>query len=310
MGTHPARHEAHHAGHLLAVALLVSATLCLSLLVFAGSALAAPSASQIDAYFFSKGSPLSGSGQAFYEAGRAYGIDPAFLVAITGAESSFGALLYHSGTEYATYNAWNWFYADPRYASDFASWSDGVIRVAQGLSGTLYYGAGRYGVLDIAPVYCPEGTQDWINNVTFFMLELGANPSDTRWSGTGAAASGAAAPVPDLPTLALDGKVLVDAPRYSDGVLRATFAVRNVGKQAGGWESVTLVLRRQGSKREVNVGPATALILAADTGTTYAVTSSFPSAGTWRGTIWVKSGGRWWVLATDPAFEVTVAARG
>jgi hypothetical protein len=291
------------------VALLVLATLCLSLLVFAGSALAAPSASQIDAYLFSKGSPLTGSGQAFNEAGRAYGIDPAFLVAITGAESSFGVLLYHVGDDYATYNAWNWFYADPRHASDFVSWSEGVTQVAQGISGLLYYGAGRYGVLDIAPVYCPEGTQNWIDNVTFFMLELGANPTDTRWAGTGAAAASAAAPVPALPTLALDGKVVVEAPRYSDGVLHATFAVRNVGKQAGGWESVTLVLQRRGSKREVNVGPATALILAADGGTTYALTSSLPSAGTWTGTIWVKSAGGWRVLGQDPAFEVTVAER-
>ena len=285
-------------------------TLCLLALVFAGSALAVPTGSQIDAYLLSKGSALTGSGQAFYDAGRAYGVDPAFLVAITGAESSFGALLYHVGDDYATFNGWNWFYADPRHASDFTSWSEGVTRVAQGLSGNLYYGAGLYGVLDIAPVYCPEGTQAWINNVTFFMLELGADPTDTRWSGTGAAAaSAAAAPVPTLPTLVLDGKVVVDAPRYSDGVLRASFTVRNVGKQAGGWESVTLVLQQRGTRREVNVGPATALILTPDAGTTYAVTSTLPAAGTWTGTIWVKSGGRWWVLGTNPAFEVTVAKR-
>jgi len=117
-------------------------------------------------------------------------------------------------------------------------------------------------------------------------------------------------PAPDLPTLALDGKVVVDAPRYSDGVLHATFAVRNVGKQAGGWESVTLVLQRSKGKREVNVGPAAALVLAADTGTTYTVTSTLPSSGTWTGTIWVKSAGRWWVLGTDPAFRITVAPRG
>jgi hypothetical protein len=117
-------------------------------------------------------------------------------------------------------------------------------------------------------------------------------------------------PAPDLPTLALDGKVVVDAPRYSDGVLHATFAVRNVGKQAGGWESVTLVLQRSKGKREVNVGPAAALVLAADTGTTYTVTSTLPSSGTWTGTIWVKSAGRWWVLGTDPAFRITVAPPG
>jgi hypothetical protein len=298
----------------LALTLLAVATLCLLLLVFAGTALAVPSAAQIDTYLLSKGSPLTGSGQAFYDAGQAYGVDPAFLVAITGAESSFGVLLYHSGADYATYNAWNWFYADPREASDFASWSDGATRVAQGLSGILYYGAGRYSALDIAPVYCPEGTQNWIDNVTFFMTELGGDPSDTRWVGVVAAApavtAAAASATPDLPTLALDGKMVVDAPRHADGVLQASFAVRNVGQQAGGWESVTLVLKKQGSKRQVNVGPATPLILAAGSGTDYLVTSSLPSAGTWTGTIWVKSGGRWWVLGTDPGFTVTVTPRG
>jgi hypothetical protein len=294
------------------LAALVLATLGVCLLLFASSALAAPSAAQIDAYLLAKGSPLVGSGQAFYDAGQAYGIDPAFLVAITGAESSFGVLLYHSGPDYATFNAWNWFYAEPRAVSDFASWSDGVTRVAQGLSGMLYYGAGRYGVLDIAPVYCPEGTQNWIDNVTFFMTELGGNPSDTRWAGAAAVApSATAAAAPPLPTLALDGKLVVDAPRHADGILQVSFAVRNVGKQAGGWESVTLVLQRKGSKKhEINVGPATPLILAAGTGTNYLVTSTLPSAGTWTGTVWVRSGGHWRVLGNSPGFTVTVTRRG
>jgi hypothetical protein len=294
----------------VAVAALVLATLLLSLVVFAGPALAVPSAAQIDAYLLSKGSPLTGSGQAFYAAGQAYGVDPAFLVAITGAESSFGVLLYHTGADYATYNAWNWFYADQRQASDFSSWAEGVTRVAQGLSGSLYYGARRYGVLDIAPVYCPEGTQNWIDNVTFFMTELGGNPADTRWTTAGAVPPVTAAiGKPDLPTLALDGRIVVDAPRHADGTLRASFGVRNVGKQAGGWEAVTLVLQRKGGKREINVGPATPLILAAGTGTDYLVTSSLPSAGVWTGTIWVKSAGRWSVLGTDPGFAVTVTPR-
>ncbi|HJW74851.1 MAG TPA: hypothetical protein VJ787_04165, partial [Thermoleophilia bacterium] len=260
---------------------------------------------------FSKGSSLTGQGQAFYAAGQAYGVDPAFIVAITGAESSFGVLLYHSGADYATYNAWNWFYADPRSASDFVSWGEGATRVARGLAGGLYYGAGRYGVLDIAPVYCPEGTQNWVNNVTFFMIEMGADPADTRWAGaTGAAAVPvASAQTRTRPTLALDGKVVVTAPRHSDGVLVAAFAVRNVGKRAGGWESVTLVLRRLKSRSEINVGPATPLTLAPDKGTTYRVTSTIPRAGTWTGTIWVRTGGRWWVLGRDPLFKVKVAAR-
>jgi hypothetical protein len=294
----------------VAAAALILIGLCLILLVSATPALAATSPAQIDAYLFSKGSPLTGQGQAFYAAGQAYGVDPAFLVAISGAESSFGVLLYHSGPDYATYNAWNWFYGDPREASDFFSWSDGADRVARGLAGGLYYGAGRYGVLDIAPVYCPVGTQNWVNNVTFFMIEMGADPADTRLqTTTGAAATPSAAQSSTGPTLALEGKVVVSAPRFSDGVLTATFAVRNVGKSAGGWESVTLLLRREKSKGEINVGPATPLTLAAGKGTIYKVTSTLPKAGTWTGTIWVSSAGRWWVLGRDPLFTVKVAAR-
>jgi len=33
--------------------------------------------------------------------------------------------------------------------------ADGCDHVAAGLAGTLYYGAGHYAVVDIAPVYCP-----------------------------------------------------------------------------------------------------------------------------------------------------------
>ena len=137
---------------------------------------------QIDAFLLARGSPLAGEGTTFCAAGRRYGVDPAFLVAITGAESNFGQLLVSDGSATATYNAFNWFWAPTRLASSFTSWSRAIATVAQGLSGPLYYGAGRYAVADIAPVYCPQGTSAWISNVTAFMAELGADPGDTRWA--------------------------------------------------------------------------------------------------------------------------------
>ncbi len=62
---------------------------------------------QIDAFLLARGSPLAGEGTAFCTAGRRYGVDPAFLVAITGAESNFGQLLVSDGSATATYNAFN-----------------------------------------------------------------------------------------------------------------------------------------------------------------------------------------------------------
>src|SRR5215831_3769215 len=45
------------------------------------------SAQAINTYLRNQGSPLAGQGQAFVGAGRRHGVDPALLVAISGAES-------------------------------------------------------------------------------------------------------------------------------------------------------------------------------------------------------------------------------
>ena len=58
-------------------------------------------------------------------------------VAITGAETSFGKLIYQEGGDYSTFNAWNWFWGPTRPLSDFTSWADGCDHVAAGLAGTI-----------------------------------------------------------------------------------------------------------------------------------------------------------------------------
>jgi hypothetical protein len=47
-------------------------------------------AEQINRYLSRQGSPLAGLGNVFVSAGKRYGVDPALLVAISGAESSLG----------------------------------------------------------------------------------------------------------------------------------------------------------------------------------------------------------------------------
>ena len=53
---------------------------------------------------------MAGSGATFVAEGAEHGVDPAFLVAVAGAESSFGLFLYSSDGDEATFNAFNWFY--------------------------------------------------------------------------------------------------------------------------------------------------------------------------------------------------------
>src|SRR5450759_4570219 len=147
---------------------------------FAPAAAAAPDASQIDDFLAAHSSPLTGTGATFVAEGRAYGVDPAFLVAISGAETSFGQLLYAENGDQCTYNAFNWFFGPTWPLSDLGSWDEAIGRVAQGLAGELYYGADRVEAGAIAPKYCPDGTGNWISNVTSFMTQLGGDPADTR----------------------------------------------------------------------------------------------------------------------------------
>jgi len=134
------------------------------------------SAQRIDEYLTGKGSPLAGHGQTFVDKGRQYNIDPRLLVAIAGAESTFGKYTC------SAYNAWNWF--DRGWCnSPFGSWDEGIGTVAQGLR-RLYFDGELDGVLRntiplIGEKYCGSGCTNWVNNVTlFYQTELGGDLSD------------------------------------------------------------------------------------------------------------------------------------
>jgi hypothetical protein len=269
---------------------------------FAPAAAAAPDAAQIDDFLMAHSSPMTGAGATFVAEGRAHGVDPAFLVAITGAETSFGALLYSENGDQCTYNAFNWFYGATWPQSDFGSWDEAIARVAEGLSGSLYYGSGLYSVLAIAPRYCPDGTDNWINNVTSFMTQLGGDPADTRLVAT------SAIPPDTLPGLvALDGSVrLAGGAREVGRDVSVRFTITNSGGQPIALDGIRLAVRGPNgvsadlvSDQAVTLAPGQPL----------AVSASWPldTVGPWHGWIEVTQNGQPSLVGETRAFAFRVS---
>ncbi len=269
-----------------ALALLLAALT--GALTFAPAAAAGPDAGALDTFLAQHASPMTGSGATFIREGQEHGVDPVFLVAIAGAETSFGEFLYSENGDQCTYNAFNWFYGPTWPTSDFTSWDEAIARVAEGLSGGLYHGAGLISVDAIAPTYCPDGTDQWVANVKAFMSELGGDWADTRV---------APAPSPTPPStepglVALSGSVKLDKGDREVGQrIYAWFTLTNSGGQPLDLEGIRLVVRGPGRvvRDMVSDQPLT---LAA--GQSLEVSSSWPLdlAGRWHGWIEVVRDGK------------------
>lgn len=285
---------------------LVAAVLCVLLAAVAGAfapaAAAAPDAAQIDDFLAAHSSPMTGTGATFVAEGQAHGVDPAFLVAIAGAETSFGELLYAENGDQCTYNAFNWFFGPTWPQSDFGSWDEAIGRVAQGLAGELYYGAGLYSVDAIAPRYCPDGTGNWISNVTSFMTQLGGNPADTRLAGA------TALPPDTQPGLvALDGSVtLAGGAREVGRDVSVRFTITNSGGQPIALEGIRLAVRGPaGASADLVSDQAVTLA----PGQPLAVSASWPldTVGTWHGWIEVVQNGAPSLVGEKQAFAFRVS---
>jgi len=285
---------------------LVLAVICVLLAAVSGAfappAAAAPDAAQIDDLLTAHSSPLTGTGATFVAEGRAHGVDPAFLVAISGAETSFGELLYSENGDQCTYNAFNWFFGATWPQSDFGSWDEAIARVAEGLSGSLYYGSGLYSVLAIAPKYCPDGTANWINNVTSFMVQLGGDPADTRL------AAGSALPPATQPGLvALDGSVVLGGGAREVGRdVSVRFTITNSGGQPIALEGIRLAVRGPaGASADLVSDQAVTLA----PGQPLAVSASWPldTVGNWHGWIEVVQNGAPSLVGEEQAFAFRVA---
>jgi hypothetical protein len=271
--------------------------------VLAPAASAAPDAAQIDAFLSEHGSPMTGSGSTFVAEGKEHGIDPAFLVAISGAETSFGQYLYSENGDLCTYNAFNWFYGSTWPASDFTSWNDAIGRVAEGLAGDLYYGAGLFAVSDIAPRYCPDGTANWIANVTAFMTALGGDPADTRLVQAVPVAPDALSGVVAL----RDAVAVRGAPFEVGDVVRVRFAIINRSARPVALDGIILAVRGPtgASADMVSQQPLTLR-----PGGSRAVTASWAPtmAGRWHGWVEVQQDGGVGLVSKREAFSFRVTA--
>jgi hypothetical protein len=283
------------------------ATACVVLLAaalagaFAPAAAAAPDGAQLDAFLAQHGSPMAGTGAVFVAEGQLYGVDPVFLVAIAGAETSFGRQLYSKDGDQSAYNAFNWFFGPTWPGSDFTSWEEAIARVAEGLGGELYYGAGLVSVDAIAPKYCPDGTAEWVANVKAFMAQLGGNPDDTRLAA--APAAPVATPASSEPGLVtLSGSVKLDRGDREVGQrIYAWFTLTNTGGQPLELEGIRLAIRGPGRVVR-DMASDEPLTLAG--GQSAEVSSSWPLdlAGRWRGWIEVTQGGRQSLVGEEQAF--------
>jgi len=269
---------------------------------FAPAAAAAPDAAQIDDFLAAHSSPMTGTGATFVAEGREHGVDPAFLVAIAGAETSLGKFLYSENGDQCTYNAFNWFFGPTWPQSDFGSWNEAIGRVAEGLSGQLYYGAGLYAVDTIAPRYCPDGTGNWISNVTSFMTQLGGDPADTRLAGASALPPGTQ---PGL--VALDGSVtLAGGAREVGQDVSLRFTITNSGGQPIALDGIRLAVRGPaGASADLVSDQAVTLA----PGQPLAVSASWPldTVGTWRGWIEVVQKGQPSLVGDKQAFSFRVS---
>ena len=124
-------------------------------------------------YLESKQSPLAAYVDDIYAAANKFRIDPKLIVAIAGAESSFGKYL--SGS----YNAWG---IGP--GRSYGSWREGIHAAAK-LLREGYVGQGLNTLRKIQAKWAPLGASNdptnlnsaWLRNTSSFYEELGGNPN-------------------------------------------------------------------------------------------------------------------------------------
>ena len=97
-------------------------------------------AGNLDNYLAAKGSPLAGHGAAFVYQATSVGLDPRLLVAISGAETSFGTY----GPSQGIHNP---FGMGPGIV--YPSWDDAIAGAARNLGGQLYKGSGLVTIAQI-----------------------------------------------------------------------------------------------------------------------------------------------------------------
>jgi hypothetical protein len=144
------------------------------------------SADRIDAYLLEKNSPLAGQGAVFVAEGHRFDIDPRLVIAIAGAETTFGTDM---GCN-ASFNAWSWFWNDATDCPNnpLESWEEGIYFVTRQMS--LYRSrfleeGMAFSIQNIGLIYCVEGCEHWVPNITqFYRDDLGGDTSNLGFSDT------------------------------------------------------------------------------------------------------------------------------
>lgn len=147
-------------------------------LLFAESVLAAPYdpfvGTVIDTYLSGKDSPIAGNGSVFFNSGVEWNVDPRLIVAIAGAESSFGKNW--AACPATGFNAWSWFYDGNCVNSPFSSYADGIQTVTEFIRKS-YLNKGFNTIPQIESKYCAAGCANWTANVTSYYTQIPTSPA-------------------------------------------------------------------------------------------------------------------------------------
>lgn len=184
-------------------------------------------ASQLDSYLTSKGSPLSGLGNAFVYYGGESGVDPRFLVAISGAETSFGTY----GPSQTIHNP---FGMGPGIV--YPTWQDAIAGAARNLGGSLYKGSSLITISQIQRRWAPEGAgndpsnlnSNWYRNVSRYYTELGGDANGSVFIGQAAQPTA----IPVAPGVAPGIQGTVAAPTAYGTAVAVPGGGRNTGAAA------------------------------------------------------------------------------
>lgn len=184
-------------------------------------------ASRLDSYLSSKGSPLAGLGNVFVYQSVAVGLDPRLLVAISGAETSFGTY----GPSQQIHNP---FGMGPGIV--YPTWEDSIASAARNLGGNLYKGSGLVTIAQIHHRWAPIGASNdptglnsnWYRNVSRYYAELGGDPTGVVFVDRG----GPATAIPVAPAVAPGIQGTIAAPAAYGAAVAVPGGGRNVGPKA------------------------------------------------------------------------------
>jgi hypothetical protein len=224
-------------------------------------------AADLDDYLAQKGSPMVGEGTHYLKWGGYFNIDPRLVIAISGAESTFGKA--PCGNEF---NAWGWklggecwagfepgpdadtnqdrFNDAPGFVPGVGitmetGYEDGIFWVTENLRRS-YLNQGLNTAAKIGGKWCQEGCENWVPNVEQFMREMGGDPNQLAFpQGTPGPSDGLIMPIDGLP--------YSEFPSDSGEPKRTTeprswYSTVYRGRYSGGWQT-----RGEGSGRHPGV---------------------------------------------------------